>query len=91
MNKRDLAMMVQERMGGTELAATRAIDAVLGSIRAALEAGGPVRLKGFGTFTVRGRKSRLGRNPNTGQLMEVPSHKTVHFKCSRQFRDLLNR
>lgn len=92
MNKRQLTLLVRDRLAGaSEAAASRAIDAVLDSIRAALEAGGPVRLQGFGTFTVRGRKGRITRNPNTGQTMEVPDRKAVHFKASRKIKEALNR
>jgi len=91
MNKRDLAIEVTRKVEGmSEAAATRAVDAVLGSIGDALESGEKVGIKGFGTFSVRDRKGRKGRNPKTGEPMEIAAGKGVHFKQGLRIKGALN-
>ena len=90
MNKRDLAEAVARKEGMSEAAASRAIDAVLGSISDALEAGQKVNLKGFGTFTVRGRKARKGHNPKTGEPMRIKASKIIHYKQSETLKKAIN-
>jgi DNA-binding protein HU-beta len=91
MNKRDLAIEVTRKVEGmSEAAATRAIDAVFGSIGGALESGEKVGIKGFGTFTVRGRKGRNGRNPQTGKAMKINPSKAVHFKPGLNIKKAVN-
>ena len=92
MNKRDLAIEVTRKLEGTsEAAATRAIDAVLGSISEALQSGQKVSLKGFGTFVVKGRKARTGRNPQTGKTMKIKASKIVQYKQSDTLKKAVNR
>lgn len=67
-----------------------AVDAVFEAMSTALEAGGRVELRGFGAFSVRLRKARVGRNPRTGQAVEVAGKHVPFFKPGRELRDLVN-
>ncbi len=61
-------------------------DAVIG----ALKAGDKIEIRGFGSFRIRQRNSRIGRNPKTGERVEVPAKKVPYFKPSKELRDLVN-
>jgi integration host factor subunit beta len=61
-------------------------DAVIG----ALKSGDKIEIRGFGSFRIRQRNSRIGRNPKTGERVEVPAKKVPYFKPSKELRDLVN-
>jgi len=61
-------------------------DAVIG----ALKSGDKIEIRGFGSFRTRQRNSRIGRNPKTGERVEVPAKKVPYFKPSKELRDLVN-
>jgi integration host factor subunit beta len=67
------------------------IDAVFGRITSALASGDRVELRGFGTFTIKRRNARAGRNPRTGEAVSVCEKTVPFFKASRDFHDRLNR
>ena len=84
MNKQDLIEAVlANKVAGIEskAAAARAIDAVLDGIAAGLKKDGNVQLIGFGTFAVKSRAARTGRNPQTGATIKIKASKTVGFKA----------
>ena len=90
MNKTELIDAVA---GATDLSradATRATDAVLDSIVGALSRGDQVSLVGFGTFSVRARAARSGRNPQTGETIQIQASKTPGFKAGKAFKDAVN-
>lgn len=90
MNKSELIDAVA---GGAELSradATRATDAVLDNIIAALGKGDQVVLAGFGTFSVRERAARAGRNPQTGETIQIKASKSPGFKAGKAFKDAVN-
>jgi integration host factor subunit beta len=81
---------------GREAALTRKhseviVDAVFSTIALALQHGDKIELRGFGSFRVRRRGSRTGRNPKTGQGVVVPAKKVPYFKPGKELRELLNR
>jgi len=81
---------------GREAALTRKhseviVDAVFSTIVDALQRGDKIELRGFGSFRVRRRGSRTGRNPKTGQGVVVPAKKVPYFKPGKELRELLNR
>jgi integration host factor subunit beta len=81
---------------GREAALTRKhseviVDAVFSTIVEALQRGDKIELRGFGSFRVRRRGSRTGRNPKTGQGVVVPAKKVPYFKPGKELRELLNR
>ena len=67
------------------------VDAVFTSIIDALHKGEKIELRGFGSFRVRRRDSRTGRNPKTGAGVLVPAKKVPHFKAGKELRELINR
>lgn len=83
MNKAQLVEIVQKELGKdvSKAAAERALDAVLGSIEKGLKTGNPVQLVGFGTFRVSKRAARMGRNPKTGEAIQIKASKTVRFSA----------
>lgn len=91
MNKSELVEAVQQSLGkdATKRSAEDALDAVLGSIASGVKKDGKVQLIGFGTFAVKSRAARQGRNPKTGQAMQIPASKTVGFKCSSSLKGSL--
>jgi integration host factor subunit beta len=68
----------------------RIVSTVFEEISAALERGDRVELRGFGTFSVKHRQARIGRNPRTGDTVEVASKTVPFFKTGKQLRDLVN-
>ena len=67
------------------------VDAVFSSIVDALQKGDKIELRGFGSFRVRKRDSRTGRNPKTGAGVVVPAKRVPHFKAGKELRELINR
>jgi DNA-binding protein HU-beta len=68
----------------------RAVDAVIDSISRALKKGGTVSLVGFGTFTVKKRAARQGRNPRTGEAIQIKASKVPGFKAGKALKDAVN-
>ena len=67
------------------------IDTVFGSIAEALHQGEKVELRGFGSFRLRGREPHRGRNPRTGDRVDVPSKRVAYFKPGKELKELINR
>ena len=91
MNKSELVEAVQSALGGdtSKRAAEDAVKAVLDSIAAGVKSSGSVQLIGFGTFKVSSRAAREGRNPKTGEKMQIPASKSVRFSPSKNFKESL--
>ena len=87
MNKSDLVDAVAGRAYMSKAEAGRAVDAVLGSVGDALGNGDSVSLVGFGTFSVRHRAARMGRNPQTGAAMQIAASKVPGFKAGKALKD----
>ena len=93
MNKQDLieAVLANKEAGiESKAAAARAIDAVLDGIAAGIKKDGNVQLIGFGTFSVKSRAARTGRNPQTGATIKIKASKTVGFKAGAALKELVN-
>lgn len=90
MNKRDLIDRVGESSGLAKSDAAAAVDAVLAGIADALTSGDSVTLPGFGTFEVRSRAARSGRNPQTGESMEIAASKAPAFKPASALKKSVN-
>ncbi len=90
MNKSQLADAAAGKSGLSKGDTSKALDAVLDSITEALQGGDKVSLTGFGTFEVRDRAARTGRNPQTGAEMQVPASKAPAFKAGKRFKDAVN-
>lgn len=90
MNKAELIDAVATATEDSKAGATRAVDAVLDTITDTLKSGGQVTLVGFGTFLVRDRAARTGRNPQTGAALEIKASKAPAFKAGKALKDALN-
>ncbi|WP_026342494.1 HU family DNA-binding protein [Paenibacillus fonticola] len=87
MNKSDLVNHVAESTELSKKDATKAVDAVFEAISEALQKGDKVQLVGFGNFEVRERSARKGRNPQTGEEIEIPASKIPAFKPGKALKD----
>lgn len=90
MNKAELIEAVAEHAEMTKAEAGRAVDAVVSSITAAMKDQDDVSLIGFGTFTVRDRAARTGRNPQTGETIQIAAAKVPAFKAGKALKDAVN-
>ncbi len=90
MNKTELTDAVAESTGMTKADAARAVDSVLGTITSTLAKGEQVGVVGFGTFLVRDRAARTGRNPHTGAEIQISASKVTAFKPGKAFKDAVN-
>jgi len=89
-NKSDIAGRVAGRAGVGKSAAGDAVDAVFEAIAEALASGEDVRIGGFGTFGTRSRPARTGRNPRTGERLNIAASTAPTFKAGKPFRDAVN-
>jgi DNA-binding protein HU-beta len=90
MNKSELIEAVAQSADLSKASATRAVDAVVDSITRALKEGDQVTLVGFGTFAVRERAARSGRNPRTGETINISASKVPGFKAGKALKDAVN-
>jgi len=89
-NKAELIDAIAESADISKASASRALDAVIGSVTNALQGGDQVSLVGFGTFHVKERSARTGRNPQTGQPIEIKAAKVPGFKPGKVLKDAVN-
>ena len=91
MTKADLAKAIYERHGGiSNKEASFLVDIILDFIKQRLLRGERIQITGFGTFMVREKKGRKGRNPQTGEEMTIPARKSVVFRPSKSFQSNLS-
>lgn len=90
MNKTELVSSVAEKTELTKKDAEKAVNALFASIEEALAKGDKVQLVGFGTFEVRERAARKGRNPQTGEEIEISAAKLPAFKAGKSLRDVVS-
>lgn len=90
MNKTELIASVAQKSDLTKKDAEKAVKAVFESIGESLKAGDKVQIIGFGTFEVRQRKARTGRNPQTKEAITIEASSTPAFKAGKQLKDLVN-
>lgn len=90
MNKSELIEAIAESADISKAAAGRAIDAVVESVTTALKSGDQVTLIGFGTFSVKDRAARTGRNPQTGAEIQIAAAKIPSFKAGKGLKDAVN-
>jgi DNA-binding protein HU-beta len=89
-NKNDLIATVADDTGLSKAEATRAVDSVFDSVTKSLTGGNEVRLVGFGTFSVVQRKASEGRNPRTGEKIQIPASKQPKFKAGKALKEAVN-
>ena len=90
MNKSEFIQAMSEKSGLTVKDATTALNATLEVIQESLQKGESVSLVGFGTFEVKERAARTGRNPQTKQPIEIPASKAPSFKAGKPLKEALN-
>ncbi len=90
MNKNDLIATVAESTGLSKADSAGAVDAVFETITSALKGGGEVRLVNFGTFSVTRRAASQGRNPRTGEPIQIPASNQPKFKAGKGLKQSLN-
>jgi DNA-binding protein HU-beta len=90
MNKTELIAAVSEETGMSKADAGRALEAVLNTITGELKRDSSVTLAGFGTFLVRSRAGRVGRNPRTGEQIQIAPSKVPAFKPLKSLKESLN-
>ena len=90
MNKLQLTDAVVAKAGLTKKAAATAVNAVLDVVAEALAAGEDVKITGFGSFEVKDRAARTGRNPKTGEAVEIPASKYVAFSAGSALKEKVN-
>lgn len=90
MNKQELVSATAEAADISKAAAALAVDGVFDAIKGALAKGDDVRLIGFGTFSVSERKATTGRNPRTGEAIQIAASKLPKFKAGKELKDAVN-
>lgn len=90
MNKSELIASMAEKSGLTKKDAERALKSFIESIQSTLAQGDKVQLVGFGTFEVKERAARVGRNPRTRDEIQIPASKAPVFKPGKDLKDLIN-
>lgn len=91
MNKSQLVDSIAKKSGLTVKDSTAAVNAFLESVKDALAGGDSVTLIGFGSFLVRDRAARSGRNPRTGNVVQIPAVKVPAFKAGKPLKDAVNK
>ncbi len=91
MNKTELIAVVADKACLSKKDADVAVNAVLDTIVGTVAAGDKVQLVGFGTFEPRTRSAKTGKNPRTGESIEIPASKIPAFKAGKAFKDTVNR
>lgn len=86
MNKADLVEAVAKELQLSRAAAARSVNTVVETIKKGVKKDKLVQLIGFGTFTIRQRKARTGRNPQTGAAIKIKASKSVGFKAGKSFK-----
>ncbi|REE94270.1 DNA-binding protein HU-beta [Paenibacillus taihuensis] len=87
MNKTELIAKVAELTDLSKKDASKAVDAVFDAISESLQSGDKVQLVGFGNFEVKSREARKGRNPQTGEEIDIPASKIPSFKAGKSLKD----
>ena len=89
MNKSDLISVISERLSVSNAEAEKTVNLVLNTIKDGIHDKGRVTLTGFGSFDLRSRKAREGRNPQTGEVMQIPASRTIGFKPGKSWKEAL--
>lgn len=91
LTKVDIVEKVAAKCGFSKLEASELVETMFEAIKAALENGENVKLSGFGNFVLRDKTSRMGRNPQTGEAMEISARRVMSFKVSQVLKDAINK
>jgi DNA-binding protein HU-beta len=89
MTKSELVELVSQKVGMSKKGTDRCLKAFVEVITDALQKGEKIAIPGFGIFSVKERAARKGRNPKTGEIIEIPARKVVHFKPAKQLKEIV--
>lgn len=87
MNKADIAGVVQGVLGGTKVQAEEVVETIIDTVVNALKKGDEVSIAGLGIFSTKMRPARTGRNPRTGETIQVPAMRTPKFRAAKALKD----
>jgi nucleoid DNA-binding protein len=90
MRKIEIVTRIADETDLTQVRAEKIVNAILQEIKDALQRGEPVILRRFGSFQVRAKRARMGRNPKTGEEAGIPARRIVRFKSGEHFRESVN-
>lgn len=90
MTKADIVEKVYEKIGFSKKEASELVELVFGTLKERLEKGEKVKISGFGKFEVREKKSRIGRNPQTGERITISARRVLNFSPSQVLKAMLN-
>ena len=90
MRKIEIVARIADETDLTQVRAEKIVNAILQEIKDALQRGEPVILRRFGSFQVRAKRARMGRNPKTGEEAGIPARRIVRFKSGEHFRESVN-
>jgi len=90
MTKADIVEVVHNRTGFSKKESSEAVESILDILKEVLEGGEKIKLSGFGNFVIRKKEVRKGRNPKTGQEMEISARSVLTFKPSQKLKDHIN-
>jgi DNA-binding protein HU-beta len=91
MNRQELVDAVAEQTGQTKVAASEQVNALFEIITQSLVNGDTVQLIGFGSFNTGSRAARVGRNPSTGEAIQIAASKTIKFTAGKSFKEAVNK
>ena len=91
MNKNDLVSAVAQATGTSKTDVSKAVDVVFDAITGSLKNGDTVKVPGFGNFSVTDRAARQGRNPRTGEPLQIAASKRPKFKAGKSLKEIVNR
>jgi integration host factor subunit alpha len=90
MTKADIVEVVHNRTGFSKKESSEAVESILDILKEVLEDGEKIKLSGFGNFVIRKKEVRKGRNPKTGEEMEISARSVLTFKPSQKLKDHIN-
>ena len=90
MTKADIIESVYEKIGFSKKEAAEAVELVFETMKSTLASGEKIKVSGFGNFVVRGKRARVGRNPQTGDVITISERRVLTFKPSQVLKDALN-
>ena len=90
MTKADIVEVVHNRTGFSKKESSEAVESILDILKEVLEEGEKIKLSGFGNFVIRNKEVRKGRNPKTGEEMEISARSVLTFKPSQKLKDHIN-
>ena len=90
MTKADLVEAIHEKVGLSKKESADIVELVFDTMKDTLESADKIKISGFGNFEVRDKRSRVGRNPQTGDVIEIPARRVLTFKPSQVLKNALN-